>query len=64
MGTLHLCRDLVVAVSVDEHKIVFLIVLMVPIHMVNFQYVFLSKVEFAVAASAFLLFEHSGSARG
>ena len=45
-------------------KIVFLIVLMVPIHMVNFQYVFLSKVEFAVAASAFLLFEHSGSARG
>jgi hypothetical protein len=64
MGTLHLCRDLVVAVSVDEYKIVFLVILMVSIHMVNFQYVFLSKVEFAVAASAFLLFEHAGSAWG
>ena len=64
MGTLHLCRDLVVAVSVDEHKIVVLVVLMVSVHMVDFQYVFVSKVELAVAASAFLFFEHSGSAWG
>jgi hypothetical protein len=57
-------RDLIVAVSVDEHKIAFLIVLMISIHVVDFQYVFLSKVELAVAACAFLLFEYAGSAWG
>ncbi len=64
MGTLHLYRDLVVAVSMDEHKIGVFVVLMVSVHMVDFQYVFVSKTELAVAASAFLLFEHSGSAWG
>jgi hypothetical protein len=53
-----------VAVSVDEHKIILLVILMISIHMVDFQYVFVSKVELAIAAYAFLLFEHSGSAWG
>ena len=35
MGTLHLRRDLVVTVSMDEHKIVPLVVLMVSISVVN-----------------------------
>jgi hypothetical protein len=60
MGTLHLCGDLVMAVSVDEHKIVFLVVLMVSIHMMDFQYVFLSKVVLAIATATFLLIEQSG----
>ena len=64
MGTLHLCRDLVVAVSVDEHKIVSLNVLMVSIHMVYFEYVLVSKVVLAIATFAFLLFEQSGSPWG
>jgi hypothetical protein len=64
MGTLHIRRDLVVAVTMDEHKIAFLMVLMISIHVVDFQYVFVSKVELTIAASAFLLFEHSGSAWG
>ena len=64
MGTLHIRRDLVVAVSVDEHKIILLVILMISIPMVDFQYVFVSKVELAIAAYAFLLFEHSGSAWG
>ena len=35
MGTLHLRRDLVVTMSMDEHKIVPLVVLMVSISVVN-----------------------------
>ena len=64
MGTLHLRCDLVMAVSVNEHKIVSLTVLMVSIHMVYFQYVLVSKVVLAVATFAFLLFEQSGSPWG
>jgi len=52
------------AVSVNEHKIVSLTVLMVSIHMVYFQYVLVSKVVLAVATFAFLLFEQSGSSWG
>ena len=35
MGTLHLCRDLIVAVSMDEHKIIPRVVLMISIDVVN-----------------------------
>jgi hypothetical protein len=52
------------AVSVDEHKIASLVVLMVAIHMVDFEYVRVSKVVLAIATSAFLLFEQSGSPWG
>jgi hypothetical protein len=38
MGTLHLCGDLVMAVSVDEHQVVPFIVLVISIHMMDFQY--------------------------
>ena len=51
-------------VSVDEHKIVVPIILMVSIYVVDFQCVLVSKVELAVAASALLLFEQFGSTRG
>ena len=61
MGTLHLCGDLVMAVSVDEHEVVPLVVLMVSIHMIYFQYVLVSKEKLARATCAFLLFEQSGS---
>ena len=61
MGTLHLHCDLVMAVSVKEHTIVSLVVLMVSIHMVDFEDVFVSTVVLAIATSAFLLFEQSGS---
>ena len=64
MGTLHLCGDLVMAMSVNEHKIVSLTILMVSIHMVDFEYVLVSKVLLAVATVAFLLFEQSGSSWG
>jgi hypothetical protein len=57
MGTLHLCGNLVMAVSVYEHKVIPLMVLMVPIHMMDFDYVFVSKVELAIATDAFLLSE-------
>ena len=62
MGTLHLCGDLVMAVSVDEHQVVPFIVLVISIHMMDFQYVLVSKEKLAVATFAFLLFEQSGSA--
>jgi hypothetical protein len=52
------------AVSVNEHKVVSLTVLMVSIHMVYFQYVLVSKTVLAVATFAFLLFEQSGSSWG
>ena len=64
MGTQHLCSDLVMAVSVDEHEVIPLVVFMVSIHMVDFQYVLVSKEQFAIATFAFLLFEQSGSAWG
>ena len=64
MDTLLCVVTLVMAVAVDEHKIVLLIVLMVSIHMVNFHDVFLSEVKFAIAAFAILPFEHSGFAWG
>jgi hypothetical protein len=64
MGTLHLRCDLVMAVSVDEHKIVSLVVLVVSIHVVYFEYVLVSKVVLAIATCAFLLFEQSGSPWG
>jgi hypothetical protein len=56
--------DLVMAVAVDEHKIVLLVILMIAIHMVDFHDVFLTKMEFAVAAFTMLLLEQSGSAWG
>jgi hypothetical protein len=52
------------AVAVDEHKIVLLVILMIAIHMVDFHDVFLTKMEFAVAAFTMLLLEQSGSAWG
>ena len=61
MGTLHLCGDLVMAVSVDEHQVVPFIVLVISIHMMDFQYVLVSKEKLAVATFALLLFEQSGS---
>ena len=61
MGTQHLCGALVMAVSVDEREVVPLVVLMVSIHMMDFQYVFVSKEKLAVATFAFLLSEQSGS---
>ena len=61
MGTLHLCGDLVMAVSVDEHEVVPLVVLMVSIHMMDFQYVLVSKEKRAGATFAFLLSEQSSS---
>ena len=61
MGTQHLCGDLVMAVSVDEHEVIPLVVLMVSIHMMDFQYVLVSKEKLAVATVAFLLSEQSGS---
>ena len=64
MGTLHLCGDLVMAVSMDEYEVIPLVVLMVSIHMVDFQYVLVSKEQLAVATFAFLLFEQSGSSWG
>ena len=50
-----MCGDLVMAVSVDEHEVVPLVVFMVPIYMMDFQYVFVSKEKFAVATFALLL---------
>ena len=61
MGTQRLCGDVVMAVSVDEHEVVPLVVFMVPIYMMDFQYVFVSKEKLAVATFAFLLSEQSGS---
>jgi hypothetical protein len=61
MGALRLCGDLVMAVSMNEHKVVPLVILMVSIHMVDFQYVLVSKEKLAVATFAFLLLEQSGS---
>ena len=52
------------AVSVDEHEVIPLVVFMVFIHMVDFQYVLVSKEQLAIATFAFLLFEQSGSAWG
>jgi hypothetical protein len=49
------------AVSVDEHEVVPLVVLMVSIHMMDFQYVLVSKEKLAVATFAFLLSEQSSS---
>jgi hypothetical protein len=49
------------AVSVDEHEVIPLVVLMVSIHMMDFQYVLVSKEKRAVATFAFLLSEQSGS---
>jgi len=49
------------AMSVDEHEVVPLVVLMVSIHMMDFQYVLVSKAKLAVATFAFLLSEQSGS---
>jgi predicted MFS family arabinose efflux permease len=60
MGTLHLCGNLVMAMSVDAHEVVPLVVLMVSIPMMYFQYVLVSKEKLAVATFAFLLFEPSG----
>ena len=55
-----MCGDLVMAVSVDEHEVVPLVVLMVSIHVVYFQYVLVAKEKLAIATFAFLLFEQSG----
>jgi hypothetical protein len=64
MGTLHLGGDWGMAMSVNEPKIPSLPVLMVSIHMVDFEYVLVSTGVLAVATLAFLLFEPSGSAWG
>jgi hypothetical protein len=64
MGTQHLCSDLVMAVSVEEHEVIPLVVVMVSIHVVDFQYVLVSKEQLAIATFAFLLFEQSGASWG
>jgi hypothetical protein len=64
MGTLHLRRDLVVAVTMDEHKIVVLVILMVSIYVVNLYDVLVFEVVLTVAARALLLFEQPGFAWG
>ncbi len=64
MDTLLCVVTLVMAVAVDEHKIVLLVILMIFIHVRYFHYVFLSEVELAMAAFAILPLEHSGFARG
>src|SRR5262249_10650490 len=56
-GTQHLCSDLVMTVSVVEHEVVPLVVLMVTIQMVYFQYVLVPKEKLATATLAFLLFK-------
>ncbi len=64
MGTLHFRRDLVVAVAMDEHKIIILVMPMISVYVVNLCNVLLSQVVLTVAAFPLLLFEQSGFARG
>ena len=62
MGTLLFAVALVMAVSMDEHKVIFLVILVVSIHMMDFEYVLVSEAELAVATSSLLLSEHAGCA--
>ena len=62
MGTLHFRRDLVVAVAMNKHKIVILVILMVSIYVVNLYDVLVFEVVLTVAAFALLLFKQSGFA--
>ena len=61
MGTLHVCGDLVMAVSVHAQEVVALVVLVVAIHLMYCQYGLVANEKLAGAALTCLCFAQSRS---